>query len=148
MAIRNIRKYGDEILRKKSRYVEKVDFKIIKLLDDMRETMYDLDGVGLAGPQVGILKRVIVIDIGDGPIYLVNPEIIQAEGSSIEEEGCLSVPGKNGLVERPTMVKVKYINEKDENREMIGKDLLARALCHEIDHLNGIMFVDKIVEEE
>lgn len=123
MAIRNIRKYGDEILRKKSRNVEKVDLKILRLLDDMRETMYDLDGVGLAGPQVGILKRVIVIDIGDGPIYLVNPEIIQAEGSSIEEEGCLSVPGKNGLVERPTMVKVKYINEKNENREMIGKDL-------------------------
>lgn len=147
MAIRNIRKYGDEILRKKSRNVEKVDLKILRLLDDMRETMYDLDGVGLAGPQVGILKRVIVIDIGDGPIYLVNPEIIQAEGSSIEEEGCLSVPGKNGLVERPTMVKVKYINEKNENNVMVGKDLLARALCHEIDHLNGIMFVDKIIEE-
>ncbi|AKA69966.1 peptide deformylase [Clostridium scatologenes] len=148
MALRNIRKYGDDLLRKKSRKVENIDDRIITLLDDMAETMYDADGVGLAAPQVGILKRVVVIDVGEGILKLVNPEIISTEGSYIDEEGCLSVPGEQGKVERPYKVKVKALNEKGEEIIVEGEELLARALCHEIDHLEGILFVDKILETE
>lgn len=148
MAIRNIRINDDEILRKKCRNVEKVDLRILRLLDDMRDTMYKANGVGIAGPQVGILKKVVVIDVGDGPIYLINPEIIETQGSYVDEEGCLSLPGKTALVERPQKVKVEYVNEKDEKAEITGENLLARALCHEIDHLSGIMFIDKAIEEE
>ncbi|NMM65632.1 peptide deformylase [Clostridium sp. P21] len=148
MALRNIRKYGDELLRKKSKKIENINERILTLLDDMAETMYDADGVGLAAPQVGILKRVVVIDVGQGILKLINPEIISTEGSYIDEEGCLSVPGQQGKVERPYKVKVKALNEKGEEIIVEGEELLARALCHEIDHLEGILFVDKIINTE
>lgn len=148
MALRNVRKYGDDILRKKSRVVEKIDNRITTLLDDMLETMYENNGVGLAAPQVGILKRIVVIDIGEGPLFLINPEIIHKEGSYIDEEGCLSIPGEVGKVERPYKVKVKALNRDGKEIVIEGKELLARALCHEIDHLDGILFVDKIIAKE
>lgn len=147
MAIRNIREYGDELLRKKSRKIEKIDDRILTLLEDMAETMYNAQGVGLAGPQVGILKRIVVIDTGDGLIKLINPEIIETEGSDTDIEGCLSVPGKQGEVERPYKVKVKALNEKGEEIVLEGEGLLARAFCHEIDHLDGILFVDKVIDK-
>ncbi|MGI6707023.1 MAG: peptide deformylase [Clostridia bacterium] len=149
MAIRNILKEGDETLRKVSRPVAKIDQRILTLLDDMAETMYDADGVGLAAPQVGILKRVIVIDIRDeqGLICLINPEIIEANGEQVDEEGCLSIPGKRGLVKRPSLVKVKGLNRKGETIILTGTGLLATALCHEIDHLDGILFTDKVIPE-
>ncbi|MBU5299755.1 peptide deformylase [Clostridium sporogenes] len=147
MAIRNIRKYGDELLRKKSRKIEKIDDRILTLLEDMAETMYSAEGVGLAAPQVGILKRVVVIDVGEGLIKLINPEIIETEGSQKDVEGCLSVPGEQGEVERPYKVKVKALNEKGEEIVLDGEELLARAFCHEIDHLDGILFVDKVINK-
>ncbi|RHW60653.1 peptide deformylase, partial [Clostridium botulinum] len=140
MAIRNIRKYGDELLRKKSRKIEKIDDRILTLLEDMVETMYNAEGVGLAAPQVGILKRAVVIDVGEGLIKLINPEIIETEGNQKDVEGCLSVPGEQGEVERPYKVKVKALNEKGEEIVLEGEDLLARAFCHEIDHLDGVLF--------
>lgn len=148
MAIRNIRIYGDEILRKKCRPVENINKRITVLLNDMLETMYKADGVGLAGPQVGVLKRVVVIDVGKGPIFLVNPEIIESEGSQTGIEGCLSIPGRDGTVERPMKVKVKALNEKGENVTIEGTELLAVTLCHEIDHLDGTLFIDKIIESK
>jgi peptide deformylase len=148
MAIRNIRKNGDEILRKKSRKVEEINDRILTLIKDMQETMYEADGVGLAAPQVGILKRIAVIDVGNGPINLINPEIIETEGEYLDEEGCLSIPGEQGKVLRPRKVKVKALNEKGEEVIIEGEDLLARAMCHEIDHLDGILFIDKLVESE
>lgn len=148
MAIRNIRKNGDEVLRKKSRKVEEINDRILTLLKDMQETMYEADGVGLAAPQVGILKRIAVVDVGEGIINLINPEIIETEGSYIDEEGCLSIPGENGKVERPERVKVKALNEKGEEVVIVGEGLLARAFCHEIDHLDGILFTDKIIRKE
>jgi peptide deformylase len=147
MALRNIRKYGDSILRKKSRKVEEINERIHVLLDDMEETLYEEDGVGLAAPQVGVLKRVIVVDVGEGILKLVNPEIIYSEGKAVDTEGCLSIPGSQGEVERPHKVKVKALNEKGEEIIIEGEDLLARALCHEIDHLNGILFIDKIIKK-
>ncbi|MCY6959469.1 peptide deformylase [Clostridium brassicae] len=147
MAIRNIRTEGDEILRKKSREVKELDDRTLVLINDMIETMYAADGVGLAAPQVGILKRVVVIDVGNGPIVLINPEIVKCEGSQIDFEGCLSVPGEQGKVERPFKVTVKALNEKGEKIEMEGEELLARAFCHEIDHLNGVLFIDKVLQE-
>ncbi|OFI07668.1 peptide deformylase [Clostridium acetireducens DSM 10703] len=146
MALRNIRKYGDEILRKKSREIKEIDDRILTLLDDMVETMYKNQGVGLAGPQVGILKRVVVIDVGQGPIYLVNPEIIEKQGSYLDAEGCLSVPGRQEFVERPEKVKVKALNREGKEVILEGSGLLARAFCHEIDHLNGVLFIDKIAK--
>lgn len=145
MALREIRLDGDEILRKKSKIVEKIDDKIKTLIEDMVETMYHADGVGLAAPQVGMLKRIIVIDVGDenGIIKLINPEIIEADGKQVDEEGCLSVPQVRGMVERPEKVKVKALNENGEEIILDGEGLLARALCHEIDHLNGILFTDR-----
>ena len=116
------------------------------LIEDMKETMYKEDGVGLAAPQVGILKRIAVIDVGEGPITIINPEIIEQKGSYIDIEGCLSIPGRQGEVERPEWVKVKALNEKGEEVIYEGEGLLARAFCHEIDHLDGILFIDKIVE--
>ncbi|MCM8710568.1 peptide deformylase [Clostridium sp. SYSU_GA19001] len=148
MAIRNIRTIGDEILRKKSKKVEEINDRILTLLKDMQDTMYKAEGVGLAAPQVGILKRVVVIDVGNGPINLINPEIIKTEGEYLDEEGCLSIPGKHGKVARPERVKAKALNEKGEEIIIDGEGLLARALCHEIDHLDGVLFVDKIVEGE
>lgn len=143
MAIRVIRKEDDPVLRKISKVVDKVDNKIITLLDDMVETMYDADGVGLAAPQVGILKRVIVIDIGEGVIELINPEIIYEEGSQCDAEGCLSLPGATEEVIRPAMVRAKGLNREGQEVIIEAEDLLARALCHEIDHLNGILFIDR-----
>lgn len=148
MALRTIRKYGDELLRKKSRKVDIIDERILTLLKDMEETMHAADGVGLAAPQVGILKRVVVIDIGEGILKLINPEIVETEGTETDTEGCLSVPGEQGEVERPYKVKVKAINEKGEKIMIEGEGLLARAFCHEIDHLDGILFVDKAIGSE
>ena len=144
MALREIVQIGEPVLRKKSKKVEKIDEKIIQLLDDMADTMYQEDGVGLAAPQVGILKRIAVIDIGDGIIELINPEIIEASGEQIDDEGCLSVIGEVGIVKRPYKVKVRAYNRKGQLFEIEGEELLARAFCHEIDHLEGILFVDKI----
>jgi len=143
MAIRIIRKEDDPVLRKISKVVDKIDYKVITLLDDMVETMYDADGVGLAAPQVGILKRVIVIDIGEGVIELINPEIIYEEGSQCDLEGCLSLPGTTEEIIRPGMVRVKGMNREGYEIIIEAEELLARALCHEIDHLNGILFVDR-----
>ncbi len=145
MAIRNIVKEGDPVLRKISRSVLEFDKKLATLIDDMIETMYEANGVGLAAPQVGILRRVCVIDIGEGPIELVNPAIISEEGVQYESEGCLSCPGQSGVTKRPMKVTVKAQNRKGESFEISGEDLLARAFCHEIDHLNGILYKDKIV---
>ncbi len=139
MAIRIIRQDTDPILRKKSRKVDKIDEKIHRLLDDMLETMYDADGVGLAAPQVGILKEVIIVDIGDGPIELINPIIIESDGEQIDVEGCLSLPQITGKVKRPMSVKIRGLNRKGQNVVVTGEELLARALCHEIDHLNGVL---------
>lgn len=144
MALRQIVQVGDPVLRKKSKIVEKIDERIIQLLEDMVETMYEADGVGLAAPQVGILKRVVVIDIGEGVIELINPEIIEARGEQLDEEGCLSVIGESGLVRRPNYVKVKALNRYGKEIILEGTELLARALCHEIDHLEGVLFTDKI----
>lgn len=144
MALRKIVQIGEPVLRKKSKKVEKIDEKIIQLLEDMADTMYEEDGVGLAAPQVGILKRVVVVDIGDGIIELINPEIIETSGEQIDDEGCLSVIGEVGIVKRPYKVKVRAYNRKGQLFEIEGEELLARAFCHEIDHLEGILFVDKI----
>ncbi|SHI73134.1 peptide deformylase [Dethiosulfatibacter aminovorans DSM 17477] len=148
MAIRKLRVEGDSILRKRSREVEKIDGRILDLLDDMLETMYENDGVGLAAVQVGILRRVVVIDVGEGPVKLINPVIVEKSGSQIFTEGCLSVPGKNGDVERPGKVVVEYMDEKGENQTMEGEGLKAVCLSHELDHLNGILFIDKVIKEE
>ena len=144
MALRQIVQIGEEVLRKKSKKVEVIDEKIIQLLDDMADTMYAADGVGLAAPQVGILKRVVVIDIGDGLLELINPEIIEVSGEQLDDEGCLSVAGECGAVRRPYTVKVRAYNREGQLFEIVGEELLARAFCHEIDHLDGILFVDKI----
>lgn len=148
MAIRNIRKYGDDLLRKKSRTVEKIDQKLLTLIDDMFETMYSADGVGLAAPQIGILKKLVVIDVGEGPVVLINPEILETSGKAVDIEGCLSIPNEQGEVERPTYVKVKALNARGEEVVIEAEDLFARAICHETDHLEGILFVDKLVESE
>lgn len=148
MAIRIIRKDNDEILRKQSKKVEVIDDRIITLLDDMKDTMYDAQGVGLAAPQVGVLRRIAVVDVGEGLIELINPVIVFEGGEQIDEEGCLSLPGVNGSVCRPQKVIVRAQNRKGETFEIAGTDLLARAFCHEIDHLNGILFTDKVIPQE
>ena len=147
MAIRNVITEPDEVLRKTARPVEKFDEKLSQLIDDMFDTMYQKDGVGLAAPQIGILRRICVIDIGEGPIELVNPEIIKISGKQNETEGCLSCPGKWGVTERPKKVKVRAYNRKGQQYEITGTDLLARALCHEIDHLDGVLFLDRVISE-
>lgn len=148
MAIRNIVALGeDEVLRKRCRRVDKFDKRLRTLLDDMADTMYKADGVGLAAPQVGILKRVVVIDVGDGLIELVNPEIIATEGSVVGVEGCLSVPGKRGTVDRPERVIVRAQNRDGKEIQLDGEELLARCLCHEIDHLDGVLYVDKMIDD-
>lgn len=146
MAIRNIRTKGDEVLRKKCRNVDVINERTLTLIEDMIDTMYDADGVGLAAPQVGILKRIFVIDVYDyyGPRVFINPEILEVGGSQIGEEGCLSVPGVSEDVERPNYVKVKALNEKGEEFILEAEELLARAICHENDHLNGVLFVDHL----
>lgn len=150
MGIRNIRKLGDEILTKKARPVTEVNARIKELIADMLETMYDAEGVGLAAPQVGILKRIVVIDVTaecNSPIIMINPEIIETDGEQRGSEGCLSVPGKVGIVTRPQYVKVAAYDENMERFEAEGTDLLARAFVHEIDHLDGKVYVD-LVEGE
>ena len=142
MAKRNIVKFGDELLRKKCREVTAFDDRLWVLLDDMYETMKASNGVGLAAPQVGILKRAVVIDIGDGKIELINPVITSAKGKQRDKEGCLSAPDVWGYVERPMKVKITAMNRYGKEIKVDGKDLLARAMCHEIDHLNGIIFTD------
>ncbi|MDE5964927.1 MAG: peptide deformylase [Eubacterium sp.] len=148
MALRNIVKLGDPILYKKSRVVEKFDDRLAMLIDDMKETMYDGNGVGLAAVQVGILKRVVVIDIGEGPMELVNPEITFSEGEQISQEGCLSLPGKWANTKRPQRVQVKAQDRNGKWQVFTGEDLKAKAFCHEIDHLDGILFTSHIIDGE
>jgi peptide deformylase len=148
MAIRNIRTIGDDILRKKCRRVEEINDRILTLIKDMQETMYAADGVGLAAPQVGILKRIAVVDVGEGIVSLINPEILDAEGEYLDEEGCLSIPGEQGVVSRPKKIKVKATNEKGQEIIFEAIDFFARAICHELDHLDGVLFVDKVIESE
>ncbi|MGE5677490.1 MAG: peptide deformylase, partial [Pseudomonadota bacterium] len=140
-------KDGDEVLRKICRKVDVIDDRILTLLDDMRETMYKAEGVGIAASQVGVLRRVVVIDIGDGPIELINPVIVYENGEQVEEEGCLSVPKIRGRVKRPAKVIVRAMNRKGETFEMEGTELLAIAFSHEIDHLNGVLFIDKAIDK-
>lgn len=145
MAIREIREKGDEILYKKCKAVVKFDKKLHILLDDMYETMQSRDGVGLAAPQVGILKRAVVIDVGDGKIELINPEIVEESGEQTGSEGCLSVPGVFGEVTRPNVVTVKAQDRDGKWFKITGKELLARAFCHEIEHLDGKLFLDRVI---
>ena len=145
MAIREIREKGDEILYKKCKAVVKFDEKLHILLDDMYETMQSRDGVGLAAPQVGILKRAVVIDVGDGKIELINPEIVEESGEQTGSEGCLSVPGVFGEVTRPNVVTVKAQDRDGKWCKITGKELLARAFCHEIEHLDGKLFLDRVI---
>lgn len=148
MAKRSIVRLGeDDILRKHCRAVERFDGRLAALLDDMAETMYDANGAGLAAPQVGILKRAVVVDAGGGLIELVNPEIIRAEGARVGVESCLSVPDRCGTVERPERVAVRAQNRRGEPIEITGEGFLAVALCHEIDHLDGILYIDRMIED-
>ncbi len=147
MALRTIRVQGDSVLTKKSRTVDKMTPRIGELITDMLDTMYDAMGVGLAAPQVGILKRIVVIDVGEGPIVLINPEILETSGEQTGDEGCLSVPGMAGQVTRPNYVKVKALDEDMNEVEYEGEGLLARAFCHELDHLDGHMYTE-LVEGE
>lgn len=146
--LREILKEGDEALRKVCRPVEKFDFKLHSLLDDMYETMQESNGVGLAGPQIGILRRVVVIDVGEGRLELINPEIVKFSGNQTDKEGCLSCPNKWGYVTRPMKVTVKAFDRNGDKITVKGNGLLARALCHEIDHLDGVLFVDKATFDE
>lgn len=148
MAIRNIREMGDSVLGKKCKEVTEVTDRIRDLIDDMFDTMYEADGVGLAAPQVGILKRIVVVDVtGEDPILLINPVILETSGEQTGYEGCLSVPGKTGTVTRPNYVKVKAYDGNMEPFEIEGTELLARAFCHEIDHLDGHLYVEKVEGE-
>lgn len=148
MAIRNIREMGDPVLNKTCKPVTEVTERIAELIEDMFETMYDADGVGLAAPQVGILKRIVVIDVtGEDPILLINPVIIETSGEQTGNEGCLSLPGKTGVVTRPNYVKVRAYDEDMKPFEIEGTELLARAFCHEIDHLDGHLYVEKVEGE-
>lgn len=144
MALRTIRIMGDEVLTKVCREIKEVTPRIQELIEDMIETMYDANGVGLAAPQVGILRRLAVIDIGEGPIVLINPVILETSGEQTGDEGCLSLPGKAGEVTRPNYVKVRAFDENMQEYEIEGTELLARALCHEIEHLDGHMYVEKV----
>lgn len=147
MALRTIRVEGDPVLTKISRPVDKMTPRIQDLITDMLDTMYDAMGVGLAAPQVGILKRIVVIDVGEGPIVLINPEILETSGEQTGDEGCLSVPGMAGQVTRPNYVKVKALDVNMDEQIYEGEGLLARAFCHEIDHLDGKMYTE-LVEGE
>lgn len=147
MALRTIRTEGDAVLNKISKPVKEMTPKVLALITDMLDTMYDSMGVGLAAPQVGILKRIVVIDVGDGPMVLINPEILEAEGEQTGDEGCLSVPGMAGKVTRPNYVKVKALDIDMQEVIYEGEELLARAFCHEIDHLDGHLYTE-LVEGE
>lgn len=150
MALRNIRIDEDPVLRKKARVVEKIDEKIIELLDDMAETMYNAEGVGLAAPQIGILKRVVTIDVEDenGLLKMINPEILETSGEQCGLEGCLSIPEVREYVKRPEKVKFKYIDVEGNENIIDATGLLAVCICHEIDHLNGILFTDISISDE
>ena len=146
MAIRNIVKLGDPVLRKTARSVLEFNNRLAVLIEDMLQTMYAAEGVGLAGPQVGVLKRVCVVDIGEGPIELVNPVILEKKGHQQESEGCLSLPGKYDVTSRPMWVKVRAQDRFGKSFTVEGEGLLARAFCHEIDHLDGILFTDRLAK--
>ena len=146
MAIRNIVKEGDPVLAKRCRPVEKFDARLHILLDDMKDTMYKAEGVGLAGPQVGVLRRVVVIDIGEGLVELINPKIIITSGEQRETEGCLSCPGEYGITVRPMNVTVRAQDRYGNEITVEGSELMARALCHEIDHLDGVLFKKHVIE--
>lgn len=148
MAIRNIREYGDELLTKKCKEVTEVTPRIKDLIEDMLETMYEANGVGLAAPQVGILKRIVVIDVtGDEPYILINPRIVESSGEQVGVEGCLSLPDRHGIVARPNYVKCVALDVNMKPVEVEGTELLARAICHELDHLDGHMYVEKMEGE-
>ena len=148
MAIRNIREMGDEVLNKKCKEVTEVTPRIRDLIEDMLETMYEANGVGLAAPQVGILKRIVVIDVtGEDPYVLINPRIVEMSGEQTGSEGCLSVPGKAGIVTRPNYVKAVALDVNMKPFELEGTELLARAICHELDHLDGHLNVEKVEGE-
>ena len=145
MAIRNIREIGDEVLNKKCKEITEMTPRIRELIEDMLETMYEANGVGLAAPQVGILKRVVVIDVtGEDPYILINPRIVESSGEQTGQEGCLSVPGKSGQVTRPNYVKAQALDVNMKPIEIEGTELLARAICHELDHLDGHLYVEKV----
>ena len=144
MAIRRIREQGDPVLTKVCKEVTQMTARTADLIEDMIDTMYDANGVGLAAPQVGILKRIVVIDVGEGPIVMINPTILETAGEQTGSEGCLSVPGKAGNVTRPNYVKASYLNEDLEECIIEGEELLARAICHELDHLDGHLYVEKV----
>ena len=144
MALRTIRVQGDPVLEKKCKEVKEITPKIEELIDDMLETMYEANGVGLAAPQVGVLKRLVVIDIGEGPVIMINPEILETSGEQTGDEGCLSLPGKAGCVTRPNYVKARAFDENMEEYIIEGEELMARAICHELDHLDGHMYTEKV----
>ena len=149
MATRQIRLYTDELLRKKAKTVKEITPSVLLLLDDMEDTLKKTsNGVGLAAPQVGILKRIVVIDLGEGPIELINPVILEQSGSQIYDEGCLSLPEQRGYVERPEYVKVEALNRKGEKTIIEGREIMAVVLCHELDHLEGILFTDKVIPDD
>lgn len=147
MALRQIRIMGDDKLEKVCRPVKEMTPRTRELIEDMLDTMYEANGVGLAAPQVGILKRIVVIDIGDGPIVMINPEILETSGEQSGQEGCLSLPGQAGIVTRPYYVKARALDENMEEYEIEAEELLARAICHELDHLEGIMYVRHVEGE-
>lgn len=147
MALRKIREIGEDCLRCVCKEVTEITPRIEELIEDLIDTMYEADGVGLAAPQVGVRKRIAVVDVGEGPVVLINPEVVYAEGEQTGTEGCLSVPGKCGTVTRPMKVRVKTLNENMEWVEIEGEELFARAMLHEMDHLDGIMYVDKVEGE-
>ena len=144
MALRTIRLQGDPVLEKKCKEVKEITPKIEELIDDMLETMYEANGVGLAAPQVGVLKRLVVIDIGEGPVIMINPEILETSGEQTGDEGCLSLPGKAGCVTRPNYVTARAFDENMEEYIIEGEELMARAICHELDHLDGHMYTEKV----
>ena len=147
MALRQIREYGDDVLAKECREVKEITPRVRELVEDMLDTMYDANGVGLAAPQVGVLRRIVVIDVGEGPIVLVNPRIIEQDGEQEGMEGCLSVPGKIGQVTRPNHVIVEGLDADMNPVRVEGEELLARALCHELDHLEGVVYTSKVEGE-
>jgi len=147
MAVRKIYRLGDDVLRKVAHPVGQINKRMIALLQDMAETMYAADGCGLAAPQVGILRRAAVIDVGEGLVELINPVLLSAEGSEVTAEGCLSLPGKRGTVERPTKVTISALNRKGEVIEITAEGFFARAICHELDHLDGGLYIDKMIED-
>ena len=147
MALREIRVQGDPVLTKVCKEIKEITPRIQDLIEDMIETMYEANGVGLAAPQVGILKRLVVIDVGEGPIVMINPRITAQDGEQTGDEGCLSVPGKAGCVTRPNYVKARFFDEEMNECEVEGEGLLARAICHELDHLEGHLYVEKVEGE-